>query len=301
MSAYVIGDVQGCFDALMALLKKLAFDPRRDRLYFTGDLINRGGQSVDVLRWVMAHQGVCQSVLGNHDLSVLHRYHQPGSRPVSAEIDAIFSAPDAELLLAWLQSQPLLHEIRAAGADADNDSDSGHKPWWLSHAGVYPLWSAKEACQEAHFAENLIQHHTQAFFAHLFGNRPCRPVPLQPSATDRLPSQRESGSPSLDEHSIMRMRFAINAFTRMRFLDDDACLNFEAKGPPEKFPHLHAWFRFPQRVPLPATVLYGHWSALGLHQENNTVCLDTGKVWGGQLTAMRLPEAPGQKPEFIAV
>jgi len=295
MSAYVIGDVQGCFDALRALLKKLDFDARHDRLYFTGDLVNRGGQSVDVLRWVVAHQSVCHSVLGNHDLSVLHRYYRPGSRPLTAEIEAIFSAPDADILLAWLQSRPLLHEI-----SADKNSDDSCS-WWLCHAGIYPLWTADEARCEARFAEKLVENRPEAFFAHLFGNRPCTPVVMNQSRGTQGKTPCEPGRDSLDENTVMRMRFAINAFTRMRFLDDEACLDFAAKGPPEKFPQLHPWFRFPGRVPLPFTVLYGHWSALGLHKENNTICLDTGKVWGGKLTAMRLPDKKWPKVEFISV
>ncbi len=287
MSRYVIGDVQGCFDALMALLDRIHFDDRCDRLYFTGDLINRGGQSLAVLRWVFAHQRRCQSVLGNHDLSVLHRYHVPGERSLSPEIAELFAAPEADLLMQWLQQQPLLHEIiTTAGQSSD---------WWLCHAGIYPLWDARQAREEARFAENILARRPDWFFANLFGNKPCRPVSQQPGREAQENQRMPDGT------VIARMRFAINAFTRMRFLDDDGCLDFTAKGPPQKFPQLHPWFRFPHRVSLAPTVLYGHWSALGLHQENNTVCLDTGKVWGGQLTAMRLPEADNDHPEFISV
>lgn len=276
MSRYVIGDVQGCFDALMALLDKLDFAPRNDRLYFTGDLVNRGGQSVHVLRWVVAHQSVCQSVLGNHDLSILHRWHCPGQRTISAEIQALFDAPDADLLLDWLAARPLLHEIENLVA--------AH-PWWLCHAGIYPLWEEQQARREAEFVVDCLRHRRDWFFDNLFGNRPGKPV--------------QSGTTGTD--TVARMRFAVNAFTRMRFLHEDGCLDFVAKGPPEKFPDLCPWFRFSQRMALPATVLYGHWSALGLHQENRTICLDTGKVWGGKLTAMRLPEKRQEKPVFIAV
>ncbi len=288
MSTYVIGDVQGCFDALMALLDKLRFDDRRDRLFFTGDLLNRGGQSLHVLRWVVAHQKVCQSVLGNHDLSVLHRYHQPGKRPLSEEIAILFAAPDVELLLDWLQNRPLLHRIGATLGG----------PWWLCHAGIYPLWSAQQAQTEARFSESLIKNHHRAFFANLFGNRPCKPLA---ASAFKVSTSTDWDDATMDNSTVARMRFAVNAFTRMRFLDNDGCLDFEAKGPPEKHPHLHPWFRFPQRVGVPGTILYGHWSALGLHEENHTICLDTGKVWGGRLTAARLPESQCEQIDFISV
>ncbi len=281
MTDYVIGDVQGCFDALMALVDRIGFDDRRDRLFFTGDLINRGGQSLAVLRWVFAHQHCCASVLGNHDLSVLYRYHRPRKRMLSPEIIELFNASEADLLLDWLAHQPLLHEI---------DNSAGDEPWWLCHAGIYPLWDAGQARTEARYAEFTMWQNPDVFFDHLFGDRPCRPVP---DGGDALKRNKKTNPE--------RVRFAVNAFTRMRFVDSVGCLDFDAKGPPEKFPHLYPWFRAPNRVPLPATVLYGHWSALGLHEENRTVCLDTGKVWGGRLTALRLPETAGEEMRFVSV
>ncbi len=269
MSTYIIGDVQGCFDALMALLIKVKFDESKDKLIFCGDLVNRGGQSLATLRWIYANQKICQVTLGNHDLSLLAQFYLYRLRKTrNSEFQEIFQAPDCANLMNWLRNQSvLIHDKRIKKI--------------IVHAGIYPLWSLKRAKKEAKFVESFLQNHPVKFFKNMYGAHPNH-WNKSLSGTDRA-------------------RFAVNSLTRMRFLFKNNGLNFKAKGEIESFPKLIPWFRFKPYKKKKYTIIFGHWSALGLMQENNVICLDTGKVWGGKLTALKISDNLEDKQQIFQV
>ncbi len=269
MATYLIGDVQGCFDALMQLLHKIKFNSTKDKIIFCGDLVNRGGQSLEVLRWVYAHQNVCRVTLGNHDLSLLAQYHvQRLRKKKNTEFSQIFASADASLLLNWLRQQNLLIQLKK------------YKKV-IVHAGIYPLWTLNRARIEAKNIENWLQKKPKEFFNNMYGSKPNH-------YSNKL-------------KGMDRARFAVNSLTRMRFLYKNGGLNFSAKGEIETFPKLIPWFHYPDRKKIKATIVIGHWSALGLYAENNLICLDTGKVWGGALTAYRLKSSSTRKNAIFQV
>lgn len=256
MTIYAIGDVQGCHAALQRLLTRLAFKPSRDQLWFAGDLVNRGPESLQVLRFVrgLGSHAVC--VLGNHDLHLLAR--AAGGRSGRQDtLDAVLAAPDREELLNWLRHRPLMHV-------ADG--------WALSHAGIAPGWTLAAASTAARTVEAALQGADhQRFFSQMYGDEPRRLTP------DLSPGEQ--------------LRFAVNAFTRMRYCNRHGALDFREKGAPgSQPPELLPWFASPQRLALDADVIFGHWSTLGrVHWPEQRVWgLDTGAIWGGQLTALNL-------------
>ncbi len=255
MATYAIGDVQGCFDPLMKLLKVIGFNPGEDRLVFCGDLVNRGGQSLDVLRWVYAHQNSCLTVLGNHDLSLLSKYYLKKFRTKNTEFQAIFNAPDVSLLMNWLLHQPLYIQ---------------HQGSLIIHAGFYPWWRIKQFKQLATTTEKTMQEDPPRFFKTMYGNTP------------------KKWSEDLEPH--LKCRFVINASTRMRFVKKDGSLNLNQNGRQSTIKSLQPWFNHLPQKGFKKHIVFGHWSALGLFQDKNVTCLDTGKVWGGQLTALRLDD-----------
>lgn len=256
MAHYIIGDVQGCFDAFKALLKTIGFNEKKDHITFCGDLVNRGGQSLKMLRWAFAHQHCCDSVLGNHDLSLLAKYHCPDKRGNNKEFEKIFKAKDCDALMAWLLKRPMLFE---------------YDDCWVVHAGFYPLWNPKKWHKHAKRVSKAMQKDPEVFFHAMFGNLPFKWSDVK-SKTEKL-------------------RFIINAMTRMRFLDSDGIgLNLKESGTLRDNPKLMPWFRHPRISQTDKTIVFGHWSALGLYQDNHVICLDTGKVWGGLLTALRLDD-----------
>jgi bis(5'-nucleosyl)-tetraphosphatase (symmetrical) len=259
MATYVIGDVQGCFDELQRLLKKLRFDPAADRLWFTGDLVNRGPKSLEVLRFVRDLGERAVTVLGNHDLHMLAA--RVGGRLRRKDtFGDVLAAPDADALLGWLRRRPLVH------------AEGG---WLLVHAGLPPQWSAGEAVEiGAEAAEVLAGSRGDAFLAsHMYGDRP-----------DRWAASLRGRE---------RLRFVINCCTRMRVCAADGRVDLDYKGPADRAPPgLLPWFAVPGRRSAGATVLFGHWSALGrVHWPGHRVYgLDTGCVWGRELTALRLDD-----------
>ena len=256
MATYVIGDVQGCFKALTKLLKKIKFDKQKDKLVFCGDLVNRGGQSLEVLRWVYRHRKSCQVTLGNHDLSLLAHYHVPKFRKKkNLEFKQIFKADDCHILMTWLRHQKILLELKKYKV-------------LIVHAGIYPSWSKKTAKKEAARVEKLLKEKPMKVFNNMYG--------IKPNHWTR--SIRGKG----------RTRFVINSFTRMRFLYKNKGLNFKAKSSLKNSPKLIPWFDCKQLKQIKYTIIFGHWSTLGLYSGNGVICLDTGKVWGGQLTALKL-------------
>ena len=256
MSLFAIGDIQGCWPALKKLLKQLDFSRHRHRLWLTGDLVNRGGQSLDVLRWAYRHRKRIVAVLGNHDLALLAYAAGAGLRQKpNEEFDRILAAEDGPALLEWLRHRPLLH--------LDQDG-------CLVHAGLPPWWNAREARKQAAGVERLLQGpEHEGFLRNMFGDRPSHPDEVQ-DETDQA-------------------RLTVNALTRMRFCDGKGRINLKEKGAPTAEPgELYPWYAVPDRKPPGCRVFFGHWSALGLYRHEPWYGLDTGVVWGGRLTAINV-------------
>ncbi len=259
MATYAIGDVQGCFPELQRLLDKLRFDPARDRLWFCGDLVNRGGQSLETLRLIHGLRDSCVVTLGNHDLSLLAiALRRPDAQArVNPELREVLFAEDAPVLLEWLRSQKLLH----------HDEQTG---WTMVHAGLAPTWTLRQAQRSAQEIEReLSSPRYPRLLKNLFGNRPA-------AWSSRL-------------QGVERLRASINTFTRMRYCDVQGRIDFEGKGRPgTQKPGMYPWFEVPGMRRREMRIVCGHWSALGRFAGLGIYAIDTGCVWGGQLTALRL-------------
>ena len=257
MATYAIGDIQGCYDSLMELLGEIRFDPAQDRLWLVGDLVNRGSQSLAVLRFVSGLGPRAVTVLGNHDIHLLMVASGMTRKRGGDTFDDVLDAPDRHELLGWLRRQPLLH------------AEGGHV---MVHAGLLPQWTLPEAVALARETEaRLAGPGYLDFFAELYGNDPV------------------AWDPALTGHA--RARFVVNAFTRMRLVDPAGNLDFAHKGALDRAPAgCVPWFDSPLRARVEQTILFGHWSALGLVDRAGVLGLDTGCVWGRQLTACRLED-----------
>ncbi len=257
MAVFAVGDVQGCFDDLQRLLERLNFNADEDTLWFTGDLVNRGPQSLEVLRFVKNLGTRAVSVLGNHDLHLLALAAGIDKTKASDNLDAVLNVSDREELLDWLRHRPLLHLDETLG-------------YTLIHAGLPPQWDAVMAQTCAHELEYVLRGHDYLeFFRHMYGNRPNR------------------WSPALQ--SVERLRFIVNCFTRMRFITPEGELDLESKGAPGTQPEGYMpWFMVPGRASADLHIVFGHWSTLGEVKGHNVYPLDTGCVWGGKLSALRL-------------
>lgn len=254
MTRYAIGDLQGCDRELRALLARLKFSPDRDRLWFVGDLVNRGPGSLAALRLVRELGDNAVVVLGNHDLHLLALAHGVHRRRKSDTLDEVLAAPDREQLLEWLLTRPLAH---AEGGDL------------MVHAGLVPQWTVELTLQLAQAVSAALRHAPRTLFEHMYGNEPERW------------DERLTG--------FERLRFTINVLTRLRLCTADGRVDLDAKGaPPPPTSPLRPWFEHPARRSRSARVIFGHWSALGLVQGHGVVGLDTGCVWGGALTALDL-------------
>ena len=255
MATYAIGDIQGCYHAFTALLSRLQFNPRQDKLWLVGDLINRGSGSLEVLRWCYQHQQSIKMVLGNHDLHALAVAHQLKPAHKYDTLQAVIEAPDANELLTWLRYQPLLV------------SESGYV---MVHAGLLPQWTVDDALACSREIEAQLQaDHYLHFLANMYGNKPNR---------------WHADLAGIDRHRVIT-----NAMTRMRICTAQGEMEFEFKGELQDIPQGYMpWFDVPDRLSAQDNIICGHWSALGLHQRDNIHALDTGCLWGGQLTAMCL-------------
>jgi len=257
MTIYAIGDIQGCYDPLQRLLERVRFDPAKDRLWFTGDLVNRGPKSLEVLRFVRSLGPAAVTVLGNHDLHLLAVAHTAHRRLKGGDTLApVLAADDSEALLHWLRHRPLLHH------DPDQNAI-------LVHAGLSPRWDLATARACAGEVEAVLRgEHFTAFLEVMYGNEP---------------KQWDPGMAGWG-----RLRYIVNCLTRMRFCTPDGTLEFHHKGPLESGNgEAVPWFRIPGRPTTDVTILFGHWSALGLYLGRENVCaLDTGCLWGGRLTAL---------------
>jgi bis(5'-nucleosyl)-tetraphosphatase (symmetrical) len=271
MAIYAIGDVQGCVAELETLLARLGFDPARDRLWFVGDLVNRGPRSLEVLRLVASLGEAAIVVLGNHDLHLLAvaRGHAPLRRS-DETLAPVLAAADRERLLDWLQSRPMLHHDPALGIT-------------LLHAGLPPQWDIALARRCAAELEAALRGaDSSGLFGRMYGNHP-----------DLWRDDLEGAE---------RLRFITNALTRLRACDASGRMLLAVKGPPASLPPgAMPWFRVPGRRSAGARVVCGHWSALGYVDEGGVLAIDTGCVWGGTLAAQRLdsPSAPVFVPSTL--
>jgi bis(5'-nucleosyl)-tetraphosphatase (symmetrical) len=258
MAVWAIGDLQGCYGPTRRLLDKIRFDPAHDRLWFCGDLVNRGGESVQTLRLVHSLRDNAVVVLGNHDLSLLAiaERHEPEQRKVNPDLQGVLFAEDRDLLLDWLRMRPLLHADRALG-------------WMMVHAGLAPKWTTAIAEQLAREVEAKLQgKDARKLLKNMYGDRPA-------------------WSPGLA--GIDRDRAIINVFTRMRYCSPRGRIAFEEKGAPgSQPPGLYPWYEVPGQAQRDLKIVCGHWSTLGLFIGNGVYALDTGAVWGGKLTALQL-------------
>lgn len=261
MAVYAIGDIQGCFRELHHLLDTLHFDPAQDRLWFAGDLVNRGPHSLETLRFVRGLGNAALSVLGNHDLHLLAAADKPARINKHDTLHPILDAPDREDLLDWLRHQPLLHHDATLG-------------FTLVHAGLPPQWDLAQAQACAREVETVLRGADRAdYFAHMYGNEPA------------LWSDDLCG--------WARLRFITNCLTRLRYCDNDGRISLAHKGAPGSQPAgLLPWFTLPRRRSRDLNILFGHWSTLGLRDDPGIYPLDSGCLWGGQLTALRLDTQP---------
>lgn len=264
MANYVIGDVQGCLDSLLKLLEEVQFKPQVDVLWFAGDLVNRGPRSLDTLRFVRSLGEQAHTVLGNHDLHLLALWCNSGRSHESDTIAEVVNAPDGEALVNWLRSQPLALRLPPA-SKAFNGA-------LLAHAGILSQWSFDDALALSLEVQQVLSGPDwQAFMAELYGNKPNR---------------WDSSLKGFD-----RLRLIVNVFTRMRMVRDDGKIDFKYKlEPADAPPELKPWFEVDREFQGEGPVIFGHWSTLGQLRNKVGYCLDTGCVWGGQLTALRLED-----------
>ena len=255
---WAIGDIQGCYDDLQALLRKIEFDPARDRLWLAGDLVNRGEKSLETIEFLYGIRDRIHVVLGNHDLTLIAAYY--GIKKSNPTLDPILQSPHAGELIDWLRSQPLLHHDARLG-------------FAMAHAGISPMFDWERATQYARRVEaKLRQDDPKKWLKKMF--------------------QKGSGIFDPDADEMTLDRYILNSFTRMRFCDKSSgVLDFDQKGAPNKKTQkagLVPWYQCAVRHPLPYRIIFGHWSTLGYVENKKVICLDTGCVWRGKMTARLL-------------
>lgn len=258
MAIWAIGDLQGCYDATQRLLERLRFDPAADSLWFCGDLVNRGGQSLETLRLVHSLRANATVVLGNHDLSLLAigERREEEQRKVNPDLQRVVLADDRDELLGWLRTRKLAHIDRKLG-------------WMMVHAGLAPKWTTQLAERHAREVEERLQNDQyRRLLKNMYGDGP-------------------TWNPQLA--GVDRHRAIINVFTRMRYCSPRGRIAFEDKGPPGTQPvGLYPWYAVPGRAERDLKIVCGHWSTLGLFIGHGVHAIDTGAVWGGKLTALQL-------------
>ncbi|HEY4083482.1 MAG TPA: symmetrical bis(5'-nucleosyl)-tetraphosphatase [Burkholderiaceae bacterium] len=264
---YLIGDVQGCCDALSHLLERIDFSPSRDRLYLLGDLVNRGPASLATLRLIIKLGDAATCLLGNHDLHLLAAAHGVRGPHRGDTIQDILDAPDREALLDWLRHRHMAHHAHG---------------WLMVHAGVAPQWDVAQTLACAAEVQAVLRGPDLPDFLHaMYGDKPDR--------WDESLSGTE------------RLRFIVNVLTRLRFCNAEGKLDFVTKegagGAPTGY---MPWFDVPGRRSAEARIAFGHWSTLGLIERPDLLALDTGCVWGGRLSAARVDDA-GHVTEVIQV
>jgi bis(5'-nucleosyl)-tetraphosphatase (symmetrical) len=260
MAVYAIGDIQGCYDELRRALDVVDFDAAVDRLWCVGDLVNRGPKSLEVLRFIrdLGKAAIC--VLGNHDLHLLALAAGNSKHRNEASLAGVLTASDRDELLHWLRHRPLLHFDRSVD-------------FVMLHAGLPPQWDLATAMDCAQELEQVLQSsEADDFFLQMYGNKPDRWTP--------------------ELSGIARLRFITNCFTRLRYCDADGRLALREKGPPgSQRKGRIPWFEHPQRATSGQRIVFGHWSTLGYVARHNAWALDTGCLWGGALTLLRLDQS----------
>ncbi len=269
MSVYAIGDVQGCYDELMTLLESIQFSETEDSLWFAGDLVNRGKQSLQVLRFVKGLGDRAITVLGNHDLHLL-AIHAGVKKDKSKDIKAVLKADDAEELIDWLRHQPVFHRDKKLG-------------YCLVHAGVAPQWDLKLIKKCAKELQTVLRSEGYTeFLFNMYGDKP------------RVWDESLEG--------WERLRFICNSFTRIRYVNEKGKLALEDKGGLGKTkPGRYPWFEVGGRQSQDLKFIFGHWSTLGAQgiiKNPNIHCIDSGCVWGGKLTALRIDQPT---PTYISI
>ncbi|WP_062061161.1 symmetrical bis(5'-nucleosyl)-tetraphosphatase [Cellvibrio sp. OA-2007] len=260
MATYAIGDIQGCLEPLQCLLEEIKFNPRHDKLWLAGDLINRGPDTLATLRFLYRLRDSITIVLGNHDLHFIAVYYGLRKRGKNDTLDELLRAPDCADLVYWLRQQKLVHSDPALN-------------FTMVHAGIPPQWDLTEALARAREVENVLQSdNIEHFLTGMYGNLPCRW--------------------SDDLVGIDRLRLITNYFTRMRFCSAEGELELQTKENAHAAPIGFApWFSFLERKTRTQKIIFGHWAALeGRTNIKNVYALDTGCVWGGSLTALRLED-----------
>lgn len=259
MTTYAVGDLQGCLDPLLCLLRQVDFSPSRDCLWLAGDLVNRGPQSLEALRYVRELGGSAVTVLGNHDLHLLAVAHNVERMKKNDTLKPILMADDRADLIDWLRRQKLVHH------DADREVT-------MVHAGIPPQWTLAKALRRAAEVEQALQNDEtlMPYLDGMYGNQPAKW--------------------SKDLHGVTRLRVITNYFTRMRFCTADGTLEFAAKEGTDSAPPGYApWFSHPNRKMRGQKLIFGHWAALeGKCDEPNVYALDTGCVWGNEMTLMNV-------------
>lgn len=256
----MIGDIQGCDEALARLLDKIDFSPSRDTVYLLGDLVNRGPDSLAVLRRLMALEGAAHCLLGNHDLHLLAVAHGVRKAHRSDTVADILQAPDRDALLDWVRARPMALYVHG---------------WLMVHAGVLPQWDVAQTLALAHELEAVLRSPDWVgFLHHMYGNEPAA-WRDELAGTDRL-------------------RVVVNALTRLRFCSAQGTMEFQTKDGAESAPvGFMPWFDVPDRRTQGVPVAFGHWSTLGPLPRSDVLPLDAGCVWGGCLAAARMGNAPG--------
>ncbi len=260
MSTYVIGDIQGCFTPLLKLLEQIQYNPNNDELWFAGDLINRGDESLETLRFIRSLGNKAKVILGNHDLHLIAVSYGFADLKRGDTVHSILNASDRDDLLNWLRSQPLCHYDPSLNVV-------------MTHAGVPPCWTLEDTLRLSKEVETMLQSdQVEDFLQVMYGNKP---------------SQWSEALTGMD-----RLRAITNYLTRMRFCRADSKLDLKSKEGPNTARSGYApWFTFPSQLPPDTRVVFGHWAALeGVTEHSHFHALDTGCVWGGTLTAMRLED-----------
>ncbi|MBL1141404.1 MAG: symmetrical bis(5'-nucleosyl)-tetraphosphatase [Proteobacteria bacterium] len=277
MSTYAIGDLQGCYSELQDLLDKINFDETNDRLWFAGDLVNRGPESLKCLRFVKSLGENAKTVLGNHDLHILAIANNVRKPHRKDTVDEILNADDSKKLLKWLRKQPLL-------------VNEPNLKYTMIHAGLPPQWTLEQAKDLAQETESLLQSKQfDDFIQNMYGDQP------------------DTWSEKLKDND--RHRYIINALTRTRYCDQNGKLNIkETCAPGKQSESLIPWYALPDRKTKKDKLIFGHWSTVLLGNEKNfkqynVYPLDTGCLWGGELTAMRLEDeklfsVPSKQPKI---
>ena len=257
MARYVIGDIQGCFQSLQALLEKIQFDPSQDHLWLAGDLVNRGPQSLEVLRWAKGMGDCLVTVLGNHDLHLISRYFGLSNAKPSDTLEEVLSAPDAAPLIEWLQCQPLVYR---------------EGTFLLVHGGLLPQWNLEMVETMAREGEEYL--------------RGVKVQELLPKLPGKQNLQWDEKWKRMDRAAAF-----VKILTRMRICNETGEVNFQFNSIPESAPlPFQPWFTWPHRRPEGMTVFCGHWSALDFRRFAEVVALDSGCVWGRKLTAYRIED-----------